>query len=286
MKISSKLLAVAAAVALGSSPARAEILAPLHIYVSQPLTDEFGQVLEGSALVPGALVQVYLSLDGGMAAPGEEGEAQANHELIYTSAIGHAQPEDDPQPGRFFLSLPRSLEAHYNGATLFVRVFNTSALETASFYGDSAPFVVSLSVSFVEAVLSRIDQPFRLSDGDGDGLVLSWEMSYGSSDGLSDSDGNGMSDNDEHLAGTDPTDPDSILKLSRIEPQGSDATLRWASVPGRRYQVEALSGEGGAYAPLGPVVEAVAEESALTLPGALLEGLSFFRVAVLVEETP
>jgi hypothetical protein len=57
-----------------------------------------------------------------------------------------------------------------------------------------------------------------LADADGDGMPDAWETQYGFSttnaaDGALDFDGDGMSNHDEYVAGTDPTNPLSVLKL-------------------------------------------------------------------------
>jgi len=58
-----------------------------------------------------------------------------------------------------------------------------------------------------------------LPDFDGDGMADLWEIQYGFNtnslaDSLLDSDGDGMSNRDEYVAGTNPTDSSSLLKLS------------------------------------------------------------------------
>lgn len=58
------------------------------------------------------------------------------------------------------------------------------------------------------------------------------------SDASGDFDHDGMNDADESLAGTDPMDPNSILRIQEIELDGSNVTLSWMGVPGRDYVVE------------------------------------------------
>ena len=53
-----------------------------------------------------------------------------------------------------------------------------------------------------------------------------------------DYDGDGMSDEDEWLAGTDPMDASSVLRILGTVVNGSSVTLNWVGVQGRDYQIE------------------------------------------------
>ncbi len=74
-------------------------------------------------------------------------------------------------------------------------------------------------------------------------LPLSWEQSYwplgGSGGGTNDYDGDGMSNWREWLAGTNPTNIDSVLRVqaSGLEPSSSRFVLTWSSVSNREYSV-------------------------------------------------
>jgi hypothetical protein len=58
-------------------------------------------------------------------------------------------------------------------------------------------------------------------------------------DGLADSDGDGQTDLLEFMAGTNPTDQDSVFVGTGLTPSnGGAVTLRWASVPGKKYQIQ------------------------------------------------
>lgn len=55
----------------------------------------------------------------------------------------------------------------------------------------------------------------------------------------SDTDDDGFSDGCEDVAGTNPKDPDSLLKLSETRQDGDGVKVSWDSVPGRAYEVYA-----------------------------------------------
>ena len=81
------------------------------------------------------------------------------------------------------------------------------------------------------------------SDVDADGMDDGWELAHFgdlSHTGAEDSDGDGATDRQEFLAGSDPLDPATAFRLS-AQPATSLAgttRLRWASTAGRTYAVE------------------------------------------------
>jgi len=85
-----------------------------------------------------------------------------------------------------------------------------------------------------------------LADSDGDGIPDAWETSFGfnptnAADASLDADGDGMSNGAEYIAGTDPTDPLSYLKVERLETvPGSNvlARIEFNAVSNRTYSVQ------------------------------------------------
>ena len=84
-------------------------------------------------------------------------------------------------------------------------------------------------------------------DSDGDGIPDWWMIQYfkhatGQAGDLSraqdDADGDGMNNLQEFLAGTDPTDPTSVLALRiAADTTGTNMVLNWTAVSGKNYQI-------------------------------------------------
>jgi hypothetical protein len=94
----------------------------------------------------------------------------------------------------------------------------------------------SQSLAFTNAILTV------LTDSNTNGIPDVWEAAYfGSPTGVTnrddDFDGDGLSNWAEYLAGTDPTDPTSYLKVKRISAQNG-AVIEFNAVSNRTYSVE------------------------------------------------
>ena len=103
---------------------------------------------------------------------------------------------------------------------------------------------------------------FSAGDSDGDGLDDDWEMAYFgnlSREGSGDFDGDGLSDRAEFLAGTDPTNSGSILRVLTLTAPGSPSTtVIWSAVPGRKYQAQFKNkAEDAQWTDLGGTVNAI-----------------------------
>ena len=76
-------------------------------------------------------------------------------------------------------------------------------------------------------------------DTDGDGMDDNWEMTYFNTlarDGSGDFDGDGMTDLQEYLAGTDPLNPSSALRLQLIHTNSS--LLRFTAIANHSYTIQ------------------------------------------------
>lgn len=135
---------------------------------------------------------------------------------------------------------------------------------------------------FALALLVLVTGPVRAVDLNGDGMDDVWQAMYGAG-GMTmngDADGDSMSNGAESRAGTDPRDPRSVFKLSRVRVAGAELVLDFPSQPGKSYRVLGAPGLAtGNWTPLSSFVRAGAAETELRVPGA--GGTNrFFRVEV------
>ncbi len=102
---------------------------------------------------------------------------------------------------------------------------------TATTNGCAAVAAIFPPASFIPPIVAD-----DRSDSDADGMADAWELqqfgNMGTSDGTADSDADGFSDLQEFIAGTDPFDPDSQLRIT-----GLSGELRWKSVQGKYYRI-------------------------------------------------
>ncbi len=127
--------------------------------------------------------------------------------------------------------------------------------------------------------------PEEGDDADTDQLPDSWERSvWGGLEVVDDPDGDydldGYTNEQEYLAGTRPDDPESRLRVISISPGESGTTLRWESVPGKRYRVS-CSDDLRRWRLVGTPVAAEAETGHLADPDGASQLKRFYRVSVI-----
>ncbi len=119
------------------------------------------------------------------------------------------------------------------------------------------------------------------ADSDGDGLPDAWEMqyfgtlNYGPND---DPDHDGLSNYQEYLAGTNPNDANSVLRVTDIGAGSGQVHLTWNSVAGKTYTIYSASTLEGPYTPVLTMPSAGDGQTSTNLTGSA--SAQFYRVGV------
>ena len=122
---------------------------------------------------------------------------------------------------------------------------------------------------------------FVTIDSDGDGLPDAWEMqyfgtlAYGAND---DPDHDGLSNYQEYIAGTNPNDANSVLRVTDINLATGQVNLTWNSVAGKTYTIYSADQIGGPYTPVLTMPSAGDGQTSTNLTGSASN--QFYRVGV------
>lgn len=123
---------------------------------------------------------------------------------------------------------------------------------------------------------------FSLEDADSNGLPDAWEQAFFQHTGVdpnADADGDGSPNLDEYLAGTNPTNAASSLRISSVDvTPGGLVSVKWPSVDYKLYSVQMRSGFAGTWQTLAMDVPATPPSNTFT-NGASPAG-AFYRVSV------
>lgn len=122
-------------------------------------------------------------------------------------------------------------------------------------YTNGTPLVAHNSIYHDATHLSRFNFQTLPDNLDADGMPDVWEADeFGTllRDGTGDLDGDGLSDANEYLAGTQPTNATSVLRFENISLSSpTDLALSWQSVSNRTYDLLSATGSvANAFSPL------------------------------------
>jgi hypothetical protein len=127
-------------------------------------------------------------------------------------------------------------------------------------------------------------------DSVGDGIPNWWRALYFGGDGsttnvpgsctLCDPDGDGMNNLQEYLTGTDPTDPTSAFRITKISIIGSDLAITWTTCPNQTNQLQRSNvlGPGVSWSSVGPLTITAGSFANQTDFGAATNPPAFYRV--------
>jgi alpha-D-xyloside xylohydrolase len=123
-------------------------------------------------------------------------------------------------------------------------------------------------------------------DSVGDGISDSWRLTYFGSAATTNSascaqcdpDGDGMTNLQEYLAGTDPTKANSVLRIISLD--GGARMIVWNSAPGKNYRVLATANLATGFVPVSGTVPSAGTTTSFTDPGPVTTN-KFYRVQLL-----
>ena len=126
---------------------------------------------------------------------------------------------------------------------------------------------------------------------DTDGIPDWWRLAYfnhavgedaDNSHASDDPDGDGLTNLQEYLAGTNPLDPTSAFRITTIVTAGADIQVSWSSVSSKTYQLQSSSSPTatGTWNNVGNPVTASSATSTQTDTGAAAGPPTFYRVII------
>ena len=173
------------------------------------------------------------------------------------------------------------------GSTLSVTISNLPAARYVLRFGD-VPYYqtpADLTNTLTAGGTVNFTGNYTFLDANTNGISDSWERNYFSSVStnrtqLTDTDGDGMTDYAEFIAGTDPTSTNSVFAVPAPTPQ-PNGSLRftWSSVPGRAYRV-VVSTDLLNWTPTTDWIQAIGVDSSLTLMPPSGSAKGFYRFEV------
>jgi Tol biopolymer transport system component len=163
------------------------------------------------------------------------GHTNAPNLYLYSVATGTNRLLTTGQPASDLVSWPSQPLISLDGSTA---VFQTTSSGLS--FGD---------VNRWPDVFAAVLPPVANADSDGDGIPDWWMIQYfghitgqafDQSLAQDDPNGTGMTTLQDYIAGTNPTNPDSVFQAQVVAPvsPGGSVTLTWSAVAGRTYSVQ------------------------------------------------
>ena len=127
--------------------------------------------------------------------------------------------------------------------------------------------------------------PYELELDGGEISYETWAagIDWGDADSSRDADpdGDGLTNWQEYLAGTDPLSANSVLRVTRVEPDADGLAITWSSEPVRVYAIEMATAPNGPFTAVatGIPAEAPANRYVVPVDPAAVKS-AFFRVVV------
>jgi CotH kinase protein/Fn3 associated/Lamin Tail Domain/Immunoglobulin domain/Chitobiase/beta-hexosaminidase C-terminal domain/Bacterial TSP3 repeat len=133
----------------------------------------------------------------------------------------------------------------------FSRGSNSFTIQAVTTFDAGSYTVAVTNIVSSQEVLSAAAVLTVLADSDGDKLPDVWETAHQFNPNVPgeaemDTDGDGLSNREEYLAGTDPRDKESYLKIERIFLDPSDPAFEFQALAGKTYAVEWKDAPGAA----------------------------------------
>src|SRR5579872_5663824 len=124
----------------------------------------------------------------------------------------------------------------------------------------------------------------QMVDLNGNGMSDIWELIYGAAglDPKGDADGDGASNLQEAIAGTNPFDSNSVPLIAASTVAGTNVTVTIACAPGKQYQLQSMDPvAGGGWTNWTTEASAVARSgSVLSLAAPTGSATKFYRIAI------